>query len=118
MKKNQLKHSTTTLKLKTKKMKKLFTLAAFMLLASFALTSCDSTSKDAKRSAQIECEIAKLYKEYDKNKDKIKELRRENEDIQDKYKKKVKDMSDNEKSDLKRKLERAYQDEKDKCKDN
>jgi hypothetical protein len=98
-------------------MKKLFTLAAFMLLASFALTSCDSTSKDAKRIAQIECDAAKLYKDYSANKDKIKELSREAEDLKDKYEKKAKDMTDNEKSDFRKKFSRAYEDAKEQCKD-
>jgi cell division protein FtsB len=98
-------------------MKKITTLVAFMMLASFIFTSCDSVSKDAKRIAQIECEGAKLYKDYEKNEAKIKELKREAEDLKDKYEKKSKDMTDNEKKELRKKFERAYEDEKDKCKD-
>jgi septal ring factor EnvC (AmiA/AmiB activator) len=98
-------------------MKKITTLFAFMMLASFAFTSCDSVSKDAKRLAQIDCELNKLYKDADKNKDKIKELRREAEDLDSKYDKKEKDMTENEKKEFTKKVKRAYEDEKDKCKD-
>jgi hypothetical protein len=99
-------------------MKKLFTLGVFVLLASFVFTSCDSTTKDAKRIAQIECDAAKLYKDFSANKDKIKALRREAEDLRDKYEQKAKSMTDNQKSDFRKKFRRAYEDAKDQCKDN
>jgi predicted HicB family RNase H-like nuclease len=111
-------------------MKKISKLLALLMFAVITFASCDSNKKasdkeektesftdDAKTLARIDCELNKLSKDYDGNKDKIKELRRETEDMEDKYKKKVKDMSDNEKMEFKKKFQRAYEDEKDNCKD-
>lgn len=100
-------------------MKKITTLVAFMMLASIAFTSCDSATSDAKKMAQIVCKVKELSKDggYTKNADEIKKLSREAEDLKDKYEKKRKDMSDNAKDELNKKMKRAYQDELDKCKD-
>ena len=99
-------------------MKKITTVLAFMLLA-IAFTSCDSATSDAKKMAQIQCKINELRKDggYKKNEDEITKLSREAEDINDKYKKKYKDMKTGDAEDLQKKLMRAYEDELKKCDD-
>jgi len=100
-------------------MKKITSLVAFMMLASFAFTSCDSATSDAKKLAQIVCKVKELSKDggYTKNADEIKKLSREAEDLRDKVEKKRKSMSDDAKKEYNKKMERAYEDELEKCND-
>jgi FKBP-type peptidyl-prolyl cis-trans isomerase (trigger factor) len=90
-----------------------------MMLVSFAFTSCDSATSDAKKLAQIVCKVKELSKDggYTKNADEIKKLSREAEDLRDKVEKKRKSMSDDAKKEYNKKMERAYEDELEKCND-
>jgi ABC-type enterochelin transport system substrate-binding protein len=114
-------------------MKKSIKFIAILMMATVALTSCDSNKKssdkddekeqtdnptsDAKKMAQLTCKIKELSKDggYKKNEDEIKKLTREAEDIVDKYKKKEKGMSDTDKKDLEDKLKKAFEDESRNC---
>jgi hypothetical protein len=100
-------------------MKKITTLFAFMMLASIAFTSCDSTTSDAKRLAQIVCKVKELKKDGGeiKNADEIKKLKRESEDIVNKNIEKQKSMTDEAKKEDDKKGKRAFEDELEKCKD-
>lgn len=114
-------------------MKKSIKLIAILMMATVALTSCDSNKKssdkddekeqtdnptsDAKKLAQIQCKIQELSKDggSQNNKEEIAKLTREGEDIIDKYKKKEKGMSDTDKKDLEDKLKKAFEDESRNC---
>jgi Skp family chaperone for outer membrane proteins len=98
-------------------MKKITTLFAFMMLASIAFTSCDSATSDAKKMAQIQCKIDKLYKEGGKS-DEIKKLRDEIQEISKKYDKKVDNMSKKERKAFEKKMRRAAEDEYENCESN
>jgi len=108
---------------------------ALLLMAAITLTSCkdnkktsdkddkedkvmfDSPTLDAKRIAQIQCKLTELLKDdgYKTNQEEIKKLRRESEDIRDKYEKKRKEMTESDKLDVEKKMRRAYEDELEKC---
>jgi hypothetical protein len=75
-------------------MKKITTFFAVMLLASVALTSCDSKKSDAKKAADLFCKMQKLMKDPNAKTEDVEKLSKEFEEFQKKMKDKYKDASE------------------------